>query len=442
MTISEPLAFIGGFIIGAAVVLVVFWIRKREAKALAREIVAQAEDRKIQDLELFLGRVRESFGTLSLEALSRNTDQFLSLAQERLKRQTQDGEKELEGKKRLIDRSIEAMREDLEKVRTLVVEFEKDRDKKFGHLDAQLKSAAEQTARLQETTGHLREALASSKARGQWGERMAEDVLRLAGFVEGVNYLKQKTMETSGSRPDFTFLLPNERRANMDVKFPLAGYMRFLESETDLEREAARAQFQRDVRGHVKAVTTRDYINPEAGTLDYVLLFIPNEQIYAFINQNDPGIIDDALKSRVILCSPFTLFAILAIIRQAMDTFNMEKTAGEILRLIGSFRSQWGKFVDSMSKMGGKLDEAQAEYQRLVTTRRRQLERPLDKIDELRKQRGLEPAELPLIEAQALPAPADAAGFADEDSEDGVDSHADDGDDDEGDSPEDDPKAC
>ena len=54
-----------------------------------------------------------------------------------------------------------------------------------------LKEAQTSTRALAETTGHLREALASPKARGQWGERMADDVLRHAGLVEGVSYRKQ-----------------------------------------------------------------------------------------------------------------------------------------------------------------------------------------------------------------------------------------------------------
>ena len=66
---------------------------------------------------------------------------------------------------------------------------------------------------LSEHTQQLREALASSKVRGQWGERMAEDVLRLAGFLEGVNYRRQATLDERGGRPDYTFLMPNGLRA-------------------------------------------------------------------------------------------------------------------------------------------------------------------------------------------------------------------------------------
>ena len=121
-----------------------------------------------------------------------------------------------------------------------------------------------------------------------------------------------------------------------------------------------------------------------------MLVFIPNEQVYAFINQNDPSLIDDALKSKVILCSPFTLYAILAIIRQAMDNFNLERAADDMLKLMGSFFKEWGKYRESMDRMGRKLGEAREEFDRLVSTRSNKLEKPLRAIEEIRRQKGIE----------------------------------------------------
>ncbi|MBW1700963.1 MAG: DNA recombination protein RmuC, partial [Deltaproteobacteria bacterium] len=265
----------------------------------------------------------------------------------------------------------------------------KDRIEKFGELTSQLKSAGVQTAALMQTTNTLREALASTKIRGQWGERMAEDVLRMAGFVENINYLKQKSIEGIGTRPDFTFILPKDLKLNMDVKFPLDNYMKFLEAETDLERSEFRNDFLRDVKARIKEVTTREYINPEQNTLDYVLLFIPNEQIYAFIHEADSAILDNSIKSKVVLCSPITLFAVLAVIRQAVENFALERTSNEILSLLGSFNKQWNEFLKKLEVLGKRIGDAQKEYEALMTTRRRQLERPLNRIEELRTQRQL-----------------------------------------------------
>ncbi|MBE0711562.1 MAG: DNA recombination protein RmuC [Candidatus Aminicenantes bacterium] len=391
--------FIGGGVFGAAVVLIIQLVNKKEARAIARELVSETESEKLKDIEGILGRVKDSMGSMSLAALKTNSEEFMKLAGSMLGQQTQSGEKDLEGKKRLIDQTLESMRGDLQKMQDVVSGFEKERVQKYGELSAHLKTAAEQTAKLQDTANHLRQALVSTKARGLWGERMAEDVLQLAGFVEGVNYVRQRALEGSGSRPDYTFQLPQGRTVNMDVKFPLNSYLRYLETENDMEREVQKGQFLRDVRSRIKEVTTRDYINVEEETLDYVLVFIPNEQVYAFINQNDPLIIDEALRNKVILCSPFTLFAILAVIRQAIDNFSTAKAANDMLRLIGGFNKEWEKFRESMDKMGRKIDDARDEYQKLATTRRNKLERPLQKIEDLRRLKGIEP-ELAIGEAE------------------------------------------
>ena len=405
--------FIGGGVFGAAVVLIIQLVLRKQSRELAREIISETENEKVEDLEAFLGRVKDSLGAMSLNALKTTSDEFLKLAESKLGQQTQSGEKDLEGKKKLIDQTLEAIRGDLQKMQDAVSAFERDRVQKYGELSAHLRTAAEQTAKLQDTANHLRQALVSTKARGLWGERMAEDVLQLAGFIEGVNYLRQKTLEGSGSRPDYTFQLPQGRKVNMDVKFPMNSYLRFLETENDMERDVQKGQFLKDVRARIKEVTTRDYINPEDETLDYVLVFIPNEQVYAFINQNDPSIIDDALRSKVILCSPFTLFAILAIIRQAMENFSTAKAANDMLRLMGGFNKEWEKFVESMDRMGRKIEDARDEYQKLSTTRRNKLERPLQKLEDLRRLKGIE-REFVLGEAEVM-----ALDEADEKSEAG-----------------------
>ena len=390
--------FIIGVIFGAAIVLIINWLRRREAQAIAQELISQVESQKIQDLEILINRIKESFGSLSLVALSKNSEEFLKLAGETLSKQMQIGEKELEGKKKLIDQTLEAMKVDLQKVQDLVTQFEKDRERKFGELANQLKLTAEQTGKLQETANKLYTALASTRVRGQWGERMAEDVLRLAGFIEGINYQKQKTLETT--RPDYTFLLPQNLKVNMDVKFPLDNYLRYLEAGEESQKEMYKTQFLKDARRRIMEVTTRDYINPEENTVDYVIVFIPNEQVYAFIIENDRSLLDEALKNKVILCSPITLYAVLAVIRQAVDNFNLEKTAAKILSLLGAFNKQWSAFLKSLEKMGKKIEEAQNEFLTLTTTRRKQLERPLREIEDLRKQKGI--AEASLIEGDII----------------------------------------
>lgn len=333
--------------------------------------------------------MKDSFKALSSDVFSKNTQDFLAMANEVLSKYTKTGESVLDNKKQLIDQTLVNMKDDLNKVSELMKTLEKDRENKFGEISTQLKFTVEQTSKLQDTTNKLQSVLASTKARGQWGERMAEDVLRLAGFVEGINYKKQKALESGAKRPDYSFLLPQGQIVNMDVKFPLNSYLQYVASENEVEKKSYKEQFLRDVKSRIKEVTTRDYINPEDNTVDYVIVFVPNEQVYAFINESDSSILDEALKNKVIFCSPLTLYAILAVIRQAMDNFKLEKTASEMSGLLGAFYKQWTMFTRSMEKMGKSIDDAQKEYQNLVSTRRNQLERPLKKIEDLRVNKGI-----------------------------------------------------
>ena len=378
-----------GFVLGLLAALLLRLIQGKTAKELAEELFRESETQRKANIDSVIENIKASFGGLSLDALSKSTEEFLKLAKARLESEREISLKELDAKKGLIDQQLHQMTSKLEDVSKLMKELEKDRVEKFGQLASQLNTASQQTTALMQTTTLLREALASTKARGQWGERMAEDVLRLAGFIENVNYLQQKAIDGSGLRPDFTFLLPKNLRLNMDVKFPLDNYMRFLETDSEAEKVKFRNDFLRDVKARIKEVTTREYINPEQNTVDYVLLFIPNEQIYSFIHEQDSSILDEGIRNRVIFCSPLTLFAVLAVIRQAVDNFALEKTSNEILSLLGVFKKQWDEFVKKLELLGKRIEDTQKEYELLATTRRRQLERPLNKIEDLRTQGAL-----------------------------------------------------
>ena len=296
--------------------------------------------------------------------------------------------KELEGRSSAIGQQLAAMSGELARVTDLVRRLENDRSEKFGELANALEAQRADVALLAETTQGLRQALSSTKARGQWGERMADDVLRLHGFVEGVNYRKQRAIDTGV--PDITFLLPDGLSLHMDVKFPLDNYLRYLEAESEIEERRARDDFLRDVRNHVKTLAGRGYADEEGDTVDCVLLFIPNEALYAFIQEQDRSILDDALGRKLVFCSPLTLYAVLAVVRQAVDSFRVERTSAEILTRLGAFTKQWQAFVDKMDKLDRSLSTARRDFDDLSGTRRRQLERELDKIDDLRSARELE----------------------------------------------------
>jgi len=350
-----------------------------------------------QDMLAMTGEIQKNMAAFTDTAMQASVQHLVNMSDQVISKHTELGEKNLDTKKQLIDQSIKEVRDNLKGVEDLVTGLEKDRAEVFGQLAQQLQTASEQTLKLQETTGKLQLALGNAKVRGQWGERMADDILQKIGFVEGINYLKQQATDSAGNRPDYTFMMPNKLKLNMDVKFPWDNYKKYIDTDSDTDREAFKDDFLKDVRQRIKEVSNRNYINPE--TVDYVLVLIPNEQVYRFINENDPSFLDYALQNKAVPCSPVTLYAVLALINQTVRTFKTEKAIDEIIQQVKLFLIQWQSYVDSMDKMGKRLSDAQKEYDSLVTTRRNKLERPLKKIDDIRKERGLE--ELEPIEGEA-----------------------------------------
>jgi len=365
------LSFIIGFASGVLIAFFIGYIFQRQ---------------KIQERESLIKSFKDTFVLLSREVLLQNSDDFLKLAKEVLSTQTLDGKRELETKKQLIDNTLIDIKAELEKVNELVNKLEKDRENKFGKITELMENAVDQTGKLQKITNQLNAVLSNQAARGQWGERMAEDIINLVGLKENINYLKQKTSKVTGTRPDFTFLLPKDLKVNMDVKFPLNSYIRYINAEADSDKSKFKLAFLRDVRSRInEVIASREYINLEEKTIDYVIVFIPNEQVYNFVNENDRGLIDYALKNKVILCSPITLYAVLSVIRQAVDNFMLERRSKEILTLLQEFDKRWDNFAKSLLEMGKILGEAQKEYNNLTVKCQYQLESCLKKIYGLRQ---------------------------------------------------------
>ena len=281
-----------------------------------------------------------------------------------------------------IDHQVTEIRTGINRVSEAIQNLNVDRGRQAARLEEMLTS-------LNSSSSALQNILANTQSRGQWGERMAEDVFRIIGLVENVNYVKQVAITEGTSRPDFTIFMPDGKKLNMDAKFPLTNYIRFVEAEDENEAQTHNLAFMRDVRDRANEVVGRNYINPEDNTLDYVLVFIPNEQMYHHIQQHGATMVEEALSNRVVLCSPISLFAILSVIRHAIDNFAIEQASDQILSELAIFDRQWKNFAGQMDTVSKRIDSAQSAFQSLTTPRRRSLERPLSRIQDIRKQRGI-----------------------------------------------------
>jgi DNA recombination protein RmuC len=326
---------------------------------------------------------------------------LLELAEQKFETERVKQKSELDEKKASVENTVDKLSDRLKTYEEMVRRFEADRTQKYGSLEKGLKDATEQTAKLASSTEGLRALMDNSRARGQWGERMADDILRASGLAEGVQYRKNRALDTAATRPDFTFLLPEGKKLNMDVKFPLDNWLKLLHAVSEDDRAKLKKDFERDVKNRIKELQGRGYISIEEGTLDYVLLFIPNEQVYGFIQENYPGLVDDALAQKVVLCSPFTLYAVLGVIRQSFDNFHFAQATQEVIKLISHFSTTYETFKARFQKLGEQVGKVGELYSDIEQTSFKRLDASIAKIDRVRK--GEEGVAAPQPEVPAIP---------------------------------------
>jgi len=253
----------------------------------------------------------------------------------------------------------------------------------------QLSATAKATEGLQLSTEGLKNLLANNRLRGEWGEQVAEDLLLAAGFVEKLNFIKQKT--TTQGRPDFTILLPDGYKLNVDAKFPFDDLIKYQEAKDDAEKSRALRAFSASIKQKIKEVSSKDYIDPENQTLDFVIMFIPNEMIFSFVYEKLPDIQSYSSERKVVLTGPFGFTAVLRMILQAHKNFHHEKGLMEILGLISKFQEEYEKFGESVERLGRQIDTVKTTYLEVEGTRSRQLTRVVRQISD-HSQNNLESA--------------------------------------------------
>ena len=257
---------------------------------------------------------------------------------------------------------------------------------------------------LKNVTSRLNLTLSSNQKRGNWGEIQVEKILEDSGLVKGQNFETQKPME-SGKIPDVTLNLPEGQILNLDVKFPLNNYMKYLdviekrensidESDYDLLDKSAselKNDFLSDVRKRVNEVTKEGYIDPKNNTIDYALLFVPVEGIFQFIVENEleltNGKIDiynEAIEKNIIMVPPSLLLVYYSTIKNAVETFSLQDKARDLIDLHKVFLTQWDKYRKQIDGLQASITSLQNKYDELTNVRSNELFKVVEKIDDLK----------------------------------------------------------
>lgn len=290
---------------------------------------------------------------------------------------------DLDNKQKVFENLVKQLQDDVAKRQTEIRDLEQDRIKKFGQLAQALEQHREQTQELKISTQQLAAVLSNNQARGEWGERIIEDLLTANGLVEGVHYLKQAKQVANALKPDITLLLPNDRNVPVDVKFPYQEIQKMSLAETKTAKAGHMKQFSQDLK--TKIIKVSKYIDPEQDTLDYAILFVPNEMVFSFINQRFPDLVDLAISKRVLIVSPFTFLIVARTVIESYRNFMIGDKLKEVVKYIDEFVGEWEKFRDSFDKFGRSLSTLQADYEKMTTTRAKQMERKIAKIDKVRQ---------------------------------------------------------
>ena len=260
---------------------------------------------------------------------------------------------------------------------------------------------------VDQQTRNLISVLNNNQSRGQWAEFQVEDLLEIMEYKEGIHYETQKRM-ASGTIPDFTFFLPENKTINMDSKFPLTNYMEIAKLNRDLENETLDEIARREIIESIKnknkefldkAIKTKidetssreGYISAEEGTVDFVLMYIPLENLYHFLLTSEIGanrvpVIQYAFSKKVILVSPQTLMAYLETIRHSMKLFSLQTDTKNILATHEKVKIEIRKFIESFDDVTKRLDQTVKSVDTLKTTRVNKLEKSFEELDSVNKE--------------------------------------------------------
>ena len=350
--------FIIGFVIGF--VLSALFTRRNQASDLAMQIE--------EKLNAILPKLTQTAG-----------EQTALLAKEKLESASINLKQDFQTKQQAINDTIKTLHEQLQRADEKLEKAERERIGSFEGLRQQISSQTKQTDNLIQATNKLQSVLSNNQQRGIFGEQVAKDLLSIAGFTQGVDYLVQEEQH-QGTRPDFTVLLPNGMKINVDAKFPYQNLLKLVESTDEQQKLQYRKLFEQDIKAKIKQVTSRDYVNPEDNTVDFVILFVPNEKIFSFIYDEMNEIWNDGLRQKVVFAGPFSFTAILRMVRQAYEYFTVQKNLRNIISYIQIFKEEFVKYNEEFEKLGDRIEGTNKQYQMVSQTRTMKLNRVVDKI--------------------------------------------------------------
>ena len=230
----------------------------------------------------------------------------------------------------------------------------------FEKVQQHLKAAEEQlreVGALGQSINDLNNLLKLPHLRGTFGEDSLERLL--ADFLPAHRFEMQWTVPGGGGRVDAMIQFP-DRCLPIDAKFPREQVLALFESSNEAEIEEARGELVRVVKAEAKRI--RCYIQPEHGTTDIALMYLPSETLYTEVIRNRE-LADWLNHQHVFPVSPNTLMMTLQTISLVHKWYEVasrfEKSRLELAKAQKSFDF----FQNQFDNVGRSLNKAQEAFE-------------------------------------------------------------------------------
>ncbi len=297
----------------------------------------------------------------------------------------------------------------VEQMQVKVQDLEKERASQYSMIEEQLRNQKISGEQLRMTTESLASALKSNSTRGVWGETQLRRVVEAAGMIDHVDFTTQETFanEDGKVRPDMVINLPGGKKVPVDSKVPLDAFLEASQiPDTASAEELARrktllTKHKNDLRGHIDALQKRNYETIINTTPDFVILFLPNENLLSSALEIDPGLMDYAFSKRIALASPVNLWAVIKTIAFTWQQELVTEDAKEFFKLMKELYERIGTIADYSEDLRKAIVQTVTKYNafqsslesRVLSTARKLQKLSPDKvlgvgveIDELPKQ--------------------------------------------------------
>lgn len=341
----------------------------------------------LQSEKKILHNFQSEFRLAASDAAREIAEQFLPTALKDLRQVNTEADHNLETRKNQIDSSIQDMKARIEESQVFLRQFEEERRSMYGRLEKSLSEVLNSGQLLRMETSALKKVLtAGTGVRGQWGEKILEEILEQNNLVRGIGYEKQVSLSgesANDSRPDFVINLPGQKRLIIDSKEVTGEYLLAQETEDPEKQKEHYAKLVVNIRTNFTRLSRKEYqalLDPD---VPFVVMFIPSEAAIRAAFATDPGIFQEATSKKVILASPMTIAPLIYLIAHSWQKQKLADNARLLGETVDELGNRLRKFVEHLQGVRGGLLKATESWNSAVGNWQSRVSPQLEKSKEL-----------------------------------------------------------